>query len=59
MIGYVTIQKQSLLGLVSTIGVPNGKTRVLPSGAIEAEFICIRRQDNCDTIWAAIDQLEH
>ena len=59
MIGYVTIQKQSLLGMVSILGVPNGETRILPSGETEAEFICIRRSDNCETIWATIDQLEH
>lgn len=52
MIGYVTIQKQSLLGMVSILGVPNGKTRVLSNGEIEAEFICIRKADNCETIWA-------
>lgn len=52
MIGYVTIQKQSLLGMASTIGVANGKTRILPSGGVEAEFVCIRKKDNCETIWA-------
>lgn len=39
--GYVTIQKQSLLGMVSTLGVPTGKTRSRTDGEVEAEFLCI------------------
>lgn len=55
--GYVTIQKQSLLGMVSTLGVPTGKTRVLPGGETEAEFICINPGSECSTIWATKDML--
>lgn len=57
MIGYVTIQKQSILGMVSILGVPSGKKRVLQSGKVEAEFICIRKADNCETVWATQKEL--
>lgn len=57
--GYVTIQKQSLLGMVSTIGVPSSKTRSRADGEIEAEFFCIRRADNCETIWAIRSELKN
>lgn len=50
--GYVTIQKQSLLGMVSTLGVPTGKTRSRTDGEVEAEFLCINPGSDCSTIWA-------
>lgn len=57
MIGYVTIQKQSLLDTFTVIGVPSGKTRQREDGEVEAEFICIRRSDNCETIWATRSEI--
>lgn len=56
--GYVTIEiQQSLLDTSTILGVPSGKTRQRTDGEIEAEFLCIRRADNCETIWATKEQI--
>jgi hypothetical protein len=56
--GYVTIKiQQSLLDTSTVIGTPTGKTRVRADGKVEAEFLCLRRSDSCETVWATKEQL--
>lgn len=56
--GYVTIKvPDSIFSVAYKLGVPTGQKRNHPDGTVEAEFICIRRSDNCEKIWATREQI--
>jgi len=55
---YVTIKQQSLLGMVTVLGVATGQTRLSESGITEAEFLCISKNCVESKIWAKQSQIE-
>ena len=56
---YVEILQQGgdLFPMARIVGSPTGKTRIKADGTIEAEFFCIRKADNCETVWASKNEI--
>lgn len=53
MTHYVTykVKDESLFHTSTAVGVPSGRTRIAPDGAVEAELICLTRAVNQSTTW--------